>query len=129
MYPTKNKYSKNHEWVKIEGDVAIIGITDYAQEELGDIVFVELPEIGATFSKDESISTVESVKAVSDVFTPVSGTIESVNEILEDEPELINSDPHGKGWIVKMKDINIAEMDELMDASTYEEFIKTEAEK
>ncbi|MFC1852710.1 glycine cleavage system protein GcvH [candidate division CSSED10-310 bacterium] len=129
MYPTDKKYSKEHEWVKIEGDLAIIGITDYAQNELGEIVYVELPQAGSTFQVQEVFGSVESVKAVSDIFAPISGEIDSPNELLEEEPELLNNDPHGEGWLVKMVPANTAEIDELMDAAAYEKFLAEEGSK
>ena len=113
------KYSKDHEWVKVEGNLATIGITDYAQHSLGDIVFVELPEIGDTIGKDETFGVVESVKAASDVYLPVSGTVVKINEALVDEPELVNADAF-ENWMVCVEMDNLAELDELMDATAYE---------
>ena len=101
--PEELQYTKSHEWVRTEGDTATIGITDHAQEELGDIVYIELPEQGATFEAGESFGTVESVKAVSDLYTPVGGEVAEVNEALEDSPEKINEDPYGEGWMVKLR--------------------------
>ena len=101
--PEELQYTKSHEWVRNEGDTATIGITDHAQEELGDIVYIELPEQGATFEAGESFGTVESVKAVSDLYTPVGGEVAEVNEALEDSPEKINEDPYGEGWMVKLR--------------------------
>ena len=101
--PEELQYTKSHEWVRTEGDTATIGITDHAQEELGDIVYIELPEQGATFEAGESFGTVESVKAVSDLYTPVGGEVVEVNEALEDSPEKINEDPYGEGWMVKLR--------------------------
>jgi glycine cleavage system H protein len=101
--PEELQYTKSHEWVRNEGDTATIGITDHAQEELGDIVYIELPEQGATFEAGESFGTVESVKAVSDLYTPVGGEVVEVNEALEDSPEKINEDPYGEGWMVKLR--------------------------
>lgn len=113
------KYSKDHEWVKVEGNLATIGITDFAQHSLGDIVYIELPEIGDTIGKDETFGVVESVKAASDVYLPVSGTIVKINEALVDEPELVNADAF-ENWIVCVEMDNLAELDELMDAAAYE---------
>jgi glycine cleavage system H protein len=127
MYPNDKKYSKDHEWVKFDEEVATIGITDYAQKELGEIVYVELPEVGASFNKNDVIGSVESVKAVSDVFAPISGEVVSVNELLEGEPELINNDPHGEGWMVTMNPSQPSEMDELMSHTDYEKYLKESA--
>ena len=123
MYPENYKYSKEHEWVSVEGDVATIGITSHAQDQLGDVVYVELPEVGDTFAAHDEFGTVESVKAVSELYTPVSGEVIGVNEVLEDAPELVNEDPHSDGWIVKMRMSNASELDELMNAAEYGEFV------
>jgi glycine cleavage system H protein len=120
--PKELKYSESHEWVKVDGDVAIIGISDHAQSELGDIVFVELPEVGDKAVKDEACGTIEAVKTVSDLNTPVSGEILEVNEALEDEPTLINTDCYEAGWIIKVKLEDASELDDLMNAEAYEEF-------
>jgi glycine cleavage system H protein len=121
--PEDLKYTKDHEWAKIDGDIATIGITDYAQSELGDIVFVELPEKGLTTSQGESFGTIEAVKAVSDLFSPLSGEVAEVNSDLADNPEKINEDPYGKGWIIKIKLSDKTEVDSLLDKSAYEELI------
>lgn len=113
------KYSKDHEWVKVEGNLATIGITDFAQHSLGDIVYIELPEIGDTIGKDETFGVVESVKAASDVYLPVSGTVVKINKALVDEPELVNADAF-ENWMVCVEMDNLAELDELMDATAYE---------
>ena len=113
------KYSKDHEWVKVEGNLATIGITDFAQHSLGDIVYIELPEIGDTIGKDETFGVAESVKAASDVYLPVSGTVVKINEALVDEPELVNADAF-ENWMVCVEMDNLAELDELMDATAYE---------
>lgn len=124
MYPENLRYSKDHEWVKDEGDGRVrIGITHYAQEELGDVVFVELPEAGQTITKDTPFSVVESVKAVSDIYAPVSGTIVEVNDELESRPELINEDPYGEGWIVVVELSDPSELDTLFTAEQYKEHI------
>jgi glycine cleavage system H protein len=118
-YPDDLRYSKEHEWVRAEGSRATIGITSFAADELGDIVFVELPEGGASLQQFRTFGVVESVKAVSDLFSPVSGEVVEVNEALRDAPELLNSDPFGEGWILKVELADAAELDVLMDAATY----------
>ncbi len=119
MFPENYKYTKDHEWVSVEGDTGTIGITDYAQKELGDIVFVELPEVGQDLKAGETMGNIESVKAVSEMFSPVTGTVLAVNEALEDRAELVNQDPHGTGWIVKIRLADPGELNELMDAAAY----------
>ena len=119
-------YSEDHEWVRTEEDYLVIGVTDFAQEELGDIVFVELPEVEEEFDKDDSFGVLESVKAVSDTFIPVSGKIIEVNENLIDNPELINDDPFGEGWLIKVDPADDSELDELLSAEEYAEFIEEE---
>ncbi|MBN2637931.1 MAG: glycine cleavage system protein GcvH [Bacteroidales bacterium] len=119
--PENLKYSRDHEWIKVEGDEAFIGITDFAQKELGDIVFVEVETVEETLDKEEVFGTVEAVKTVSDLLLPVSGTILELNEDLDNEPELINKDPYGKGWIIKMKITDPSELDDLLDATAYKE--------
>ncbi len=121
------KYTKDHIWVYADSDTAVIGLSNYAQQELGDIVFVEMPETGKTFKKGEPIGTVESVKSVSDILSPLSGEITDFNKILEDTPETINKDPYGDGWIVKMSISNKDEIDELLDYAAYEEFTESES--
>jgi glycine cleavage system H protein len=121
--PEELQYTRSHEWVRTEGDTATIGITDHAQDELGDVVFVELPEVGATFDAGDSFGTVESVKAVSDLYTPVGGEVVEVNEALSDQPEKINEDPYGEGWIVK---IQVSGEGDLLSASDYEQFLEEE---
>ncbi len=123
--PEDVSYTKEHEWAKVEGDVVLIGITDYAQDQLGDIVFVEMPEDGDSFSSGEEFGTLESVKAVSELYIPVSGEIVAVNEELEDTPELLNQDPYG-GWIIKIKPDNMEEMDDLLDHSAYLQILEGE---
>ncbi len=123
--PENLKYSDDHEWIRIEGDEAYIGITDFAQNELGDIVFVEVETIDETLEKGEAFGTVEAVKTVSDLLLPVSGTILELNERLEDEPELINKDPYGEGWIVKIKITNIDEINEMLDVDAYKKLIES----
>lgn len=121
--PAELKYTKDHEWVRIEGDVAVVGITDFAQGELGDIVYVEVETLDETLDKDEVFGTVEAVKTVSDLFLPLSGEIVAFNESLEDEPETVNSDAYGAGWMIKIKFSNPDEVAELMDAAAYEELV------
>ena len=121
--PEELKYTKDHEWARIEGDVATVGITDYAQSELGDIVYVELPQIGKKTKQSESFGTIEAVKAVSDLFAPLSGEIIEVNNTLANQPEIINKDPYGEGWLVKIKFSNQNEINNLLDKSAYEELI------
>ncbi|MCF8363209.1 MAG: glycine cleavage system protein GcvH [Prolixibacteraceae bacterium] len=121
--PENLKYTKEHEWVKVDGDVATVGITDYAQTELGDIVFVEIETEGETLDQDETFGTVEAVKTVSDLFMPVAGEISEKNEALDDEPELVNKDPYGKGWMIKIKLSDASQVDDLMDAATYKDTI------
>ena len=121
------KYMKDHVWVHADGDTATIGISDYAQQELGDIVFVEMPETGKKVAKDDTFGTIESVKSVSDLISPLSGDITEINTVLEDTPETINSDPFGEGWIVKMKMDNSGELDSLMDHAAYTKFLEQEA--
>lgn len=117
-------YTKNHEWIIVEGNEVIVGITDYAQEEMGDVVFVELPEAGEEFNQGDQFAVIESVKAVSDVFLPVSGEIIEVNEKLLEQPELINEEPHNQGWLVKVQLSDENELDDLMDRAQYQEYIE-----
>ncbi len=126
--PENLHYSKDHEWVRVEGDQAVIGITDYAQNSLGDVVYVELPQIGDEFAANESFGSVESVKAVSEVFTPIAGKVVKINESLADEPEKVNSDPYGAGWMVSLKMANAGEVDSMLTAAEYEDFTKAETE-
>ena len=121
--PVELKYTKDHEWVRLEGNIATIGITDYAQSELGDIVFVELPGIGDEITQSDTFGTIEAVKAVSDLYAPVSGKVIEVNGSLEDEPMLVNSDPYGDGWMIKVEVANTDEVDQLLDATAYEGLI------
>lgn len=126
MYPAEYRYSKEHEWIKVEGGTAIVGITHYAQEKLGDVVFAELPEVGATFDANQSFGTVESVKAVSDVYMPAAGSITESNAELNDNPALVNEDPHGKGWLIKLKLSDPKSVKDLMTAEQYQAFIQEE---
>ena len=122
-FPTNVKYTKEHEWIRLEGDVAYVGITDYAQEQLGDIVFVDIPTEGETLVADEVFGTIEVVKTISDLFLPVAGTILEQNEALADQPELVNQDPYGEGWIIKIKPADDANFDELLDAEAYKALV------
>lgn len=126
--PDDLHYSKDHEWVRVEGNVALIGITDYAQDSLGDVVYVELPKVGDDFAANESFGSVESVKAVSEVFSPVSGEIVGLNETLADAPEKVNQDPYGEGWMIRVQMSNSGEVDSLLTAAEYEDFTKAEIE-
>ncbi len=121
--PAELKYTKDHEWIKIDGDIATVGITDFAQSELGDIVYVEVDTLDETLGKDEVFGTVEAVKTVSDLFLPLSGEIIEFNENLEDEPEKVNSDPYGEGWMVKIKFNNPDEVQELLGDADYKELV------
>ncbi|MBN1558702.1 glycine cleavage system protein GcvH [candidate division KSB1 bacterium] len=123
LFPEKLKYSNDHEWVSVDGDVATVGITDYAQGELGDLVFVELPAPGSTVAQGESFGTIEAVKAVSDLFAPVSGEVIEINDALADDPEIVNKDPYGDGWMVKVRVVDAGELDALLDASGYKSII------
>jgi glycine cleavage system H protein len=125
-YPEDLKYHEEHDWARIEGDHATFGVTWYAQDALGEVVFFDPPQVGASVAKDESYAEVESVKAVSDVFAPLSGEIIEVNEALADSPERINSDPYGEGWMVKVRLSDPSEVDQLMDVSAYKEMLQTE---
>jgi glycine cleavage system H protein len=129
MYPTDYRYTKEHEWIKSDGSVATIGVTDYAQHELGDVVFVEFPKVGAQLKSGESFGTVESVKAVSDIFTPVTGEVVEINSALSDTPEKVNQDPHGAAWLVRIRLANPNELSSLMDSSAYEAYIAEQAKE
>lgn len=122
-FPSELKYTKDHEWVKVEGDVATIGVTDFAQGELGDIVYVEIETVGDTLNKEEVFGSVEAVKTVSDLFMPIGGEVLEVNSALDSSPEVVNSDPYGEGWMVKVKIANASELDELMSADDYKAHI------
>ena len=125
--PENLRYSKDHEWVAVEGEKATIGITDYAQHNLGDVVYVELPKEGESFGAHEAFGSVESVKAVSEIFTPIAGEVVEVNEGLNDTPEVVNSDPYGAAWMVKLKMENAGEADALLSAAEYEEYLNANA--
>ncbi len=124
--PEDLKYTKEHEWIKEEGGVVIIGVTDYAQDSLGDVVYVELPEEGSNVTKDEPFGVVESVKAVSDLYSPISGVITEVNDAIVDSPEAINEEPYGEAWMIKVELSNPEEMDELLSADEYQAYIEEE---
>jgi glycine cleavage system H protein len=126
-YPDDRFYSKSHEWIRVEGDTATIGITDHAQKELGDVVFVELPDTGEIFDEGQEFGTIESVKAVSELFLPIAGEIVEVNKTLVDEPNAVNEDPHGDGWLVQVKVSSDGVLDGLMNAAAYEKFVEEEA--
>jgi glycine cleavage system H protein len=121
--PANLKYTKDHEWVKVEGDSLVVGITDHAQGELGDVVYVDLPSVGKSFSKEESLGSIEAVKAVADIFCPVGGEIIAVNEALLDAPDTVNKDPYGAGWMVKIKAADSSEINKLMTPEAYKEHI------
>ena len=125
MYPADLKYTRDHEWVRVSGAQGRVGITDYAQKQLGDVVYIELPEVGRTFSQGEALGTIESVKAVSEIFAPVSGEVVEVNAALKDSPETVNSDPHG-AWIVAIRLADPAETAALLDNTQYADLVKTE---
>jgi glycine cleavage system H protein len=129
MYPSGYRYTKEHEWVRMEGVAGTIGITDYAQAELGDVVFVELPKVGAQLKAGQSLGTVESVKAVSEIFSPVSGEVMETNPLLTDSPEKINQDPHGAAWLVKIRLADPKEAANLMDAAAYQAYIAEKAKE
>ena len=129
MTPDDRKYSKTHEWIKLDDDIAIIGITDYAQEMLGEITYVELPQIGEVFEQDDECGVIESVKAASDIFMPVGGEVVEVNTKLEKHPNLINKSPYEQGWLIKIKNFKVQQYNHLMDADEYEAFLETEEEE
>lgn len=122
MYPENFRYTKEHEWVNVEGDIGTIGITDHAQKELGDIVYVDLPKVGTVVEKGKTLGSVESVKAVSDIYSPLSGEVTAVNEILTSSPEKLNEDPHGAAWLVKIKLSSPGETSDLMTAADYQKY-------
>ena len=126
MYPTNFRYTKEHEWVRVERDTAVVGITDHAQKELGDIVYVDLPKVGARVEQGKTLGSVESVKAVSDIFAPVSGEVTEVNEMLSTTPEKLNEDPHGSAWLVKIKLSAPDEVTRLLSAEDYQKHIGAE---
>jgi glycine cleavage system H protein len=125
-FPEELKYTEEHEWVMVEGDLVVVGITDFAQDSLGDVVFVELPEVGSEVTVGKAFGVVESVKAVSDIYAPVSGIVEEINEELPDAPEVINTSPYGDGWMIKIRLSDPSELDELLDAAAYQDHIAQE---
>ena len=125
MYPSEYLYSKEHEWVNVQDDVCVIGITEFAQQELGEVVYVELPEVGQVFNTNAEIGTIESVKAVAEVYTPVAGEIVEINDAVVDDPELLNEDPHTDGWLIKVRFSSAADLKSLMSAEQYEEYVKS----
>jgi glycine cleavage system H protein len=126
--PENLHYSKDHEWVRVEGGVGTVGITDHAQDALGDVVYVELPKVGESFAAHETFGSVESVKAVSELFIPVGGEVVEVNEALQDEPEKVNTDPYGEGWMMRIRLAEPGEVDGLLSSAEYEDYLKTETE-
>lgn len=125
MYPSEYLYSKEHEWVRVDNDICILGITEFAQQELGEVVYVELPEVGQVFDANDEIGTIESVKAVAEVYTPVAGEIVEVNDAVVEDPELLNEDPHAEGWLVKIRFSSAADLKSLMSSEQYEEYAKS----
>ncbi|HEV7503639.1 MAG TPA: glycine cleavage system protein GcvH [Thermoanaerobaculia bacterium] len=125
MYPSENLYTREHEWVRVEDDVCVLGITEFAQHELGEVVFVELPEVGQVFDTGDELGTIESVKAVAEIYTPVAGEVIEVNESVSDDPELLNEDPHGEGWLIKIRFSSASDLKDLMKANQYEEYVKS----
>jgi len=124
MYPDDFYYTQDHEWIKMEGETGTVGITDFAQKQLGDVVYVELPKVGTQLEFHQSMGVIESVKAVSDVYSPVAGEVTEVNQELNDSPELVNENPHKKGWIIRIKVKDLADLQKLMSAADYEKFIE-----
>ena len=122
-FPQNLKYTNEHEWIRVEGDMAYVGITDYAQEQLGDIVFVDIPTVGESLEANETFGTIEVVTTISDLFLPVAGEVIEQNESLEENPELVNKDPYGEGWLIKMKPANLKDIEDLLDAEAYKAVI------
>lgn len=125
MYSSDYLYSREHEWVRVMDDVCVLGITEFAQQELGEVVFVELPEVGQMFNAQDELGTIESVKAVAEVYSPVAGEVVEINEAVVDDPEMLNDDPHGEGWLVKIRFSSADDLKALMNAEAYEEYIKS----
>jgi len=125
-FPKDLKYTKEHEWLKVEGNIATVGITDYAQDSLGDVVYVELPQEGGAVTKNEPFGVVESVKAVSDLYSPISGSVSEVNDAIIDSPEAINEDPYGDAWMIRVEIANLGDLDDLMTADEYQKYVEEE---
>ena len=125
MYPSDYLYSREHEWVHVMDDVCVLGITEFAQQELGEVVFVELPEVGQVFNAQDELGTIESVKAVAEVYSPVAGEVVEINDAVVDDPEMLNDDPHGEGWLVKIRFSSADDLKALMNAEAYEEYTKS----
>jgi glycine cleavage system H protein len=125
MYPRDYLYSREHEWLRVEDDLCVLGITEFAQQELGEVVFVELPEIGQVFDANDELGTIESVKAVAEVFTPVAGEVVEINDAVVDDPELLNEDPHGEGWLIKIRFSSADDLKTMMKAEEYEEYAQS----
>jgi len=125
MYPSDYLYSREHEWVRVMDDVCVLGITEFAQQELGEVVFVELPEVGQVFNAQDELGTIESVKAVAEVYSPVAGEVVEINDAVVDDPEMLNDDPHGEGWLVKIRFSSTDDLKALMKADAYEEYVKS----
>ncbi len=125
MYPDDCQYTKEHEWVRLEDGIAVVGITDYAQDHLGDVVFVELPDVGTEVAQFEPFGVIDSVKASSELYAPLSGEVEAANDALTDQPELVNQAPYGEGWMIKVRPAGLAELEQLLDADGYEQFLGT----
>ena len=129
MYPEDCRYTKEHEWIRVEGDRGVVGVTDHAQKQLGDVVFLELPEVGRSLAANEVFGTVESVKAVSELYSPAAGEVMEVNSELVQKPELVNGDPHGAAWMIKLRLADPAAVAALLDAAAYEAFVRAEAKE
>jgi glycine cleavage system H protein len=125
MYPSDYLYSREHEWVRVMDDICVLGITEFAQQELGEVVFVELPEVGQVFNAQDELGTIESVTAVAEVYSPVAGEVVEINDAVVDDPEMLNDDPHGEGWLVKIRFSSADDLKALMNAEAYEEYIKS----
>lgn len=125
MYPSDYLYTREHEWIRVEEDLCVLGITEFAQQELGEVVFVELPEVGQVFDTSDEIGTIESVKAVAEVYSPLAGEIVEINDAVVDDPELINEDPHHEGWLCKIRFSSAADLKTMMNAEQYEEYVKS----
>ena len=125
MYPEDCQYTKEHEWVRLEDGIAVVGITDYAQDHLGDVVFIELPDAGTEVAQFEPFGVIDSVKASSELYAPLSGAVEAVNDALTDQPELVNQAPYGEGWMIRVQPADLAQLEQLLDADGYEQFLGT----